>query len=83
MGSGFSPTGNTVHFDSGGSVDVPAAEDGTRIVYTIPHAVGPHDLNPRIMVPSRIVSPGVYEIFVENRQMQKSNTVPFTLSAVK
>src|SRR5207237_7758187 len=36
---------NTVHFGSGGIVNVPAANNGTIIAYTIPNAVGPHDLN--------------------------------------
>jgi hypothetical protein len=79
-GSGFSATGNTDHFGSGGSVNVPAANNGTIIAYTIPNAAGPHDLNPRIMAPSRIVSPGIYEIFVVNAQMQKSNIVSFTVT---
>jgi hypothetical protein len=79
-GSGFSLTGNTVHFGFGGGVNIPATENGTRIVYTIPNAVGPHDLNPKIMVPSQIVSPSLYQIFIVNAQMQSSNDVSFTVT---
>lgn len=79
-GSGFSPTGNTVHFGSGGTANVPAADNGTRIIYSIPNAVGPNDLNPNIKAPLRIVSPGVYQMFTVNAQMQKSNLVSFTVT---
>jgi IPT/TIG domain len=79
-GSGFSPTGNIVRFGSGGSVNVPSANYGTIIVYIVPTAVGPHDLNPQIMAPSQIVAPGDYQVFVVNAQMQQSNVLSFRVT---
>jgi hypothetical protein len=79
-GSGFSPTGNIIHFGSGGSVDVPSTNNGTIIVYTIPAAAGPHDMNPRIMASSQIIAPGDYQVFVVNAQIKQSNAVSFRVT---
>ena len=78
-GTGFSPIGNAVHFGSGGRVNIPSRNNGTRISYIIPTAVGPSDFNPQIKAPSQIVSPGVYQLSVVNGQGQKSNISSFTV----
>jgi IPT/TIG domain len=79
-GESFSPTGNTVHFGNGGKHDVPSANGGTAIIYTIPSAIGPSDLNPGIKAPLKLVSPGSYAIAVSNTQGQISNTAQFTVT---
>jgi hypothetical protein len=79
-GKSFGPTGNTVHFGNGGKRDVPSTNAGTTIIYTIPSAVGPSDLNPGIKAPLQIVSPGAYPIAVGNMQGQISNTAQFTVT---
>jgi len=54
IGTGFSPAGNTVHFGNGGRPGVPSTSNGARITYTIPNAVGPHDLNAETLIASKI-----------------------------
>jgi IPT/TIG domain-containing protein len=79
-GKSFGPTGNTVHFGNGGKRDVPSTNAGTTIIYTIPSAVGPSDLNPGIKAPLQIVSPGAYPIAVSNMQGQIGNAAQFTVT---
>jgi hypothetical protein len=68
-GSGFTATGNRVHFGIGGSKDV-AAENGTTIRYTIPGGISPCDFiepsAPRCLAPVMRVDVGSYEISVSN-----------------
>ena len=69
-GSGFSSTGNTVHFGIGGSRDVYSA-NGTTITFTIPHFVSPCDVVAAGLLCGAPVTPvtnGSYPVYVTNGQ---------------
>lgn len=76
----FSATGNAIHFGSGGIPNVASGNGGTTLVFTVPYSVGPHDFNPQIMLPNRMVTPGTYEVYVINSQTEKSNSLMFTVT---
>lgn len=82
-GSGFTPTGNTVHFGSGGMSNVSASNGGNTIYYTIPYSMGPCDL---VTSGSQVcakylqqVTPGRYSVYVSNAYGQTS-TVYFNVT---
>lgn len=67
QGSGFTPSGNTVHFGVGGALSLASANNGTIIYFTIPSVVSPCDLlGPGCAAPSSFVTPGTYSVFVTN-----------------
>lgn len=85
-GSGFSPTGNTIHFDRGGKINLPSTNNGTVIQYQIPSGVSICDLvDPASQVlckgPTLIIVPGTYQMSVTNAQGRDSNTLPFTVTS--
>ena len=78
-GSGFSTTGNDVHFGIGGTRNVAAINGGT-IYYTVPHYVSPCDFTVGMCsAPAVLVQNGSYPIFVTNAQ-GTSQTFTFTVS---
>lgn len=81
-GSGFTPTGNAVHFGNGGMMNL-SSVNGTRIYYTIPSYVSPCDLTSSYgqycATPLQQVSLGRYPVYVSNTYGQ-SSTVYFTVT---
>jgi peptidoglycan hydrolase-like protein with peptidoglycan-binding domain len=81
VGSGFTPYNNTVHFDVGGTQNLPSV-NGTTIYYTIPYSVSPCDVNQyfaQCTMMARQVTPGTYSVSVTN-QGGSSNTLWFTVT---
>jgi hypothetical protein len=83
-GSGFTQN-NRIRFASGGAVNVPSYNNGTLLYFTIPSYVGPcdwvGDTSPyRCLAPAQQVTPGNYQISVEN-QNGVSNFVTFVVTS--
>ncbi|MDO8514315.1 MAG: hypothetical protein Q7S50_02105, partial [bacterium] len=78
-GSGFTTTGNTVHFGVGGKLNVSSSLNGTSISYTIPSSVSICDLiGSTCRAAMMLVNPGAYSISVSNVNGE-SNTKTFTV----
>lgn len=80
-GNGFSAYGNTVHFGSGGTQNLPSY-NGTTIYYTIPTTISPCDvLQTYTACPQYIqqVTPGQYQLYVTSGN-GTSNTLTFNVT---
>jgi len=78
-GSGFSATGNLVHF--GQSVSLGHTTDNsTTIAYTVPATAGPCEAPKMCPAAALPVMPGTYPIFVTNAGGQTSNTLLFKVT---
>ncbi|MDB5238625.1 MAG: lipase [Candidatus Kaiserbacteria bacterium] len=78
-GSGFAGD-NTVHFGSGVIVHV-ISKSNTSLTFTVPNGLTPACFysNPRCMVMTRLTTPGVYPVSVQNSR-GTSNVVNFTVT---
>lgn len=72
VGSGFSPTGNTVHF-SGGVITGLSSSDGRSLSFIVPSQLG---------YSSQVVTLGTYNVSVSTFGGQTSNVLPFTVTGV-
>ena len=80
QGSGFTSTGNNIHFGVGGIKNV-SSPDGAKLVFTVPSAVSACDfVDVGCMAPSQEVVPGDYSLYVQNANGQ-SNAETFTVLA--
>ncbi|MBI5457864.1 IPT/TIG domain-containing protein [Candidatus Kaiserbacteria bacterium] len=71
-GSGFSPTGNTVHF-GGGVITGISSSNGNTLTFTVPSQLtGPS---------SQFVTVGTYNVSVSNFAGFTSNSVPFSVTS--
>jgi PKD repeat protein len=80
-GSGFTSTGNTVRFASGGSQNI-SSSNGTQIAYVIPGIVTPCSVAQAGMACPDIaqaITPGTYSVFIINAN-GTSNTLSFTVT---
>ncbi|MBP9669508.1 MAG: IPT/TIG domain-containing protein [Candidatus Pacebacteria bacterium] len=78
-GSGFSTTGNDIHFGIGGTRNVAAINSST-IYYTVPHYVSPCDFTVGLCsAPAVLVQNGSYPLYVTNAQ-GTSQTFTFTVN---
>ncbi len=79
-GTGFSATGNNVHFGVGGIANV-SSSDGTHLTFQVPSNVGPCDLlapgSPCALFLQQ-VTPGSYPVLVSNNN-GTSNTLTFVV----
>jgi hypothetical protein len=78
-GTGFTETANTVHFGPGSTGGLSSSQGGTRITYVIPESAGPCDQNPRCMLATLEVTPGLYPIYVSNVR-GSSNALAFEVT---
>jgi len=81
-GTGFLPTGNTIHFGVGGIKNVASYNNGTTLTFRVPSYVSPCDLvvgEYMCGAPVMEITPGSYTVFVSNRQGE-SNRVTFKVT---
>ncbi len=64
QGANFAPSGNIIHFGTGGSLNVSSSNDGTIIYFTIPYTTSSCDVGGSSCNPVS-VSAGVYPVSVE------------------
>jgi len=82
-GSGFTATGNTVHFGAGGKLNVKSS-NGTSMSYTIPSSVSGCNLwtgSSSCTQVETLATPGAYAIYVTNAK-GTSNSKTFTVTVV-
>ena len=81
-GSGFAPTGNTVHFDVYTFPSVAAANNGTSLAFTVPPTVYYNYCPQNSMCPNFVINtaPGAHTVNVSNAN-GTSNSVTFTVTA--
>ncbi|MDO8552807.1 MAG: IPT/TIG domain-containing protein [bacterium] len=81
-GTGFTLSGNTVHFGTGGASNLTSSNNGTTLYFTIPAYLSPCDVVAQgNMCPQYIqqVTPGSYPIYVSNAAGQ-TGTLYFTVT---
>ena len=74
-GSGFTPTGNVVHFGNGGTRDIAASNGGNTIYYIIPNYISPCNVSTSgtyCPMYAQQITPGTYPIYVSNSYGQTS-----------
>jgi peptidoglycan hydrolase-like protein with peptidoglycan-binding domain len=77
-GSGFTTTGNNIHFGTGGIANVSSA-DGMHLAFQVPSGIGPCDLiGSSCAAPEQQVTPGSYPVSVSNAR-GTSNSTNFTV----
>lgn len=78
-GSGFSSTGNVVRFGNGAIMNLPST-NGSMITFIVPSYLAPYCPSgyacPQY---AQMVTPGTYNISVQNANGSVSNSVPFTV----
>ncbi|MDO8469752.1 MAG: IPT/TIG domain-containing protein, partial [bacterium] len=82
-GSGFTPTGNDIHFAEGGIRGVSFSNNGTTLTFKVPSSVSGCDFwtsSFSCTQPARLVAPGTYTIYVANAN-GTSNEAQFTVSS--
>jgi len=82
-GTGFSASGNDIHFSVGGLQNIASINNGTRLIFTIPEFYSRCDLwtsNFDCTQPSAPVIPGTYDISVTNAN-GNSNKLTFNVEA--
>ena len=72
-GSGFSPTGNTVHF-GGGVITGLNSTDGRTLSFIVPSSLSGYS--------SQVVTIGSYNVSVSSFRGQTSNAVPFNVTSI-
>ncbi|OHA18880.1 MAG: hypothetical protein A2836_00620 [Candidatus Taylorbacteria bacterium RIFCSPHIGHO2_01_FULL_45_63] len=78
-GSGFTATGNAVHFGIGGSANL-SSKDGMTLTYVIPYTIGICDfIGAGCAAAALLVMPGTYQVYVTNANGQ-SNSLTFTVN---
>ena len=80
-GTGFTSSGNDVHFGVGGSKNLVSQVNGTQITFIIPAAISPCDLIQSgyyCGAPTTQVTPGQYSIYVTN-STGATNVLQFTV----
>jgi hypothetical protein len=78
QGAGFSPTGNSIHFGSGGIQNISSYNYGTLMLYSIPSVVSACDtVSIACQSPAKNVVPGRYSVSVTNAlgQITKAGSV--------
>ena len=81
-GTGFTYSGNTVHFGVGGMANLTSGNNGTTLYYTIPAYISPCDVLGQAQVCAQYiqqVTPGTYPVYVSNAAGQTA-TLYFTVT---
>lgn len=80
-GTGFTLSGNTVHFGTGGTANLTSANNGTMLYFTIPAYISPCDIAQAYACAQYIqqVTPGTYPMYVSNAAGQTA-TLYFTVT---
>lgn len=79
VGTGFTPSGNVVHFGNGGIMNV-SSVNGNTIYFTVPSTISPCDVLTQGNVCAQYlqqVTPGSYPMYVTNASGATSNTLSF------
>ncbi len=74
QGYGFTLSGNTIHFASGGAMNIPSTNNGATLQYVIPYWVSPCDINNSgsCQTTATQVVPGTYPLYVSNASGQSA-----------
>lgn len=81
-GTGFTYSGNTVHFGIGGMTNLTSGNNGTTLYFTIPAYISPCDVLGQGQVCAQYlqqVTPGAYPVYVSNAAGQ-TGTLYFTVT---
>jgi peptidoglycan hydrolase-like protein with peptidoglycan-binding domain len=80
-GTGFTYSGNTVHFGAGGTANLTSANNGTTLYFTIPAYISPCDTNQGAVCAQylQLVTPGTYPVYVSNA-IGQTGTLYFTVT---
>lgn len=79
-GSGFTHTGNIVHFSIGGMSNIASTNNGTALSFTVPSSIGPYCKPDQVCaLYMQLLNAGTYPVYVENAN-GVSNTVSFTIT---
>lgn len=83
-GSGFTPTGNTIHFAEGGMSGVNSSNGGTTLTFEVPYWISSCQFKSPALgfcnPPARLVTPGDYTVYVVDGNGQ-SNSMTFTVTS--
>ncbi|KKW08479.1 MAG: Peptidoglycan-binding domain 1 protein [Candidatus Kaiserbacteria bacterium GW2011_GWA2_49_19] len=81
-GTGFTYSGNTVYFGSGGASNLASSNNGTTLYFTIPAYVSPCDVvqGNVCALYAQQVNPGTYPLYVRNAAGGQTGTIYFTVT---
>ena len=81
-GTGFTYSGNTVHFGVGGTANLTSGNNGTTLYFTVPAYISPCDVLGQGQVCAQYiqqVTPGTYPVYVSNA-LGQTGTINFTVT---